>query len=185
MLFKNHQWLKRIANQLPKCFIKAILRKWLCSEQYVRLTDEKKNLKEHFTHVAALAMQMFMISRLQERVGQLRGIMFVAGGKKTSSTHHFQTKWSQTHFQKVFKKPLQCTSLVKTWQTVLDSAVCFLQRLMWTEIQAQITSTCANLTQAFVFHSFSLKRKVADVQICYNCMSKIWFYQWVLGNKIH
>lgn len=42
MPFKNHQWLKWIANQLPKCFIKAILGARLCSEQYVRLIDEQK-----------------------------------------------------------------------------------------------------------------------------------------------
>lgn len=64
------------------------------------------NKKSQLAHVEASAMQIFTISRLQEWVRQLTGPTFVAGGKKKKEKkpQHFQTKWSQSHFQKVFKK---------------------------------------------------------------------------------
>lgn len=71
---------------------------------------KKKSLKEHCTHVEALAMQMFTISRLQERVCRLRGLTFVAKKKKKRI---FKQNWSQSHFEKALKSHSNVRRLLK------------------------------------------------------------------------
>lgn len=136
---------------------------------------QKKPKRTFHSHSSLGLANVYDFSPTRKGRGSCEGLHLFQQQKKTSSTQHFQTKWSQIHFLMSYKKTLQCTWLVKTdcfgFCGTLLLFLFFLQQLMWTEILPQITSTCANSTGAFVSHSFSFKSRMADMQSCFKCMS--------------
>lgn len=115
-------------------------------------------------HITAWATQMFMISRLQEWGGAAPRASMCYEGKtlplNLPRNIFKQKNGAKLIFKSLLKKPLRCTPLVKTWQAVLDSVVCFFTAVdVDRKNLAQINSTCANPTRAFVSHSFFFKEQ--------------------------